>query len=56
MRKLLQSVMAPGGTLILSGILNGERHDLLRAYADMNLEELREEGEWCACVLRKAGL
>jgi ribosomal protein L11 methyltransferase len=56
MRKLLQSVMAPGGTLILSGILNRERHDLLRAYADMNLEELREEGEWCACVLRKAGL
>jgi len=45
--------MAPGGTLILSGILRKEQEELLAAYATMYLEELVEEGEWCACVLRQ---
>jgi ribosomal protein L11 methyltransferase len=48
----LQSRLAPGGFLVLSGILRGEREELLAAYATMHLEELLEEGEWCACVLR----
>lgn len=54
MSELLQSRMASGATLILSGILNRERDDLLSAYSEMHLEELLEEGEWSACVLRKA--
>lgn len=49
----LRARMAPGGTLILSGILGKERDELLAAYATMHLEELLEEGEWCACVLRE---
>ena len=49
----LRARMAPGATLILSGILRKERDELLEAYASMHLEELVEEGEWCACVLRQ---
>ena len=49
----LRARMAPGATLILSGILRKERDELLQAYASMYLEELVEEGEWCACVLRQ---
>jgi ribosomal protein L11 methyltransferase len=48
----LQSRIAPGGFLVLSGILRVEREELLAAYSNMHLEELLEEGEWCACVLR----
>jgi len=49
----LQARMAPGATLFLSGILGKEKEELLAAYASMHLEELVEEGEWCACVLRQ---
>ena len=49
----LQSRMAPGATLILSGILRTEKDELLAAFASMHLEDLVEEGEWCACVLRQ---
>lgn len=49
----LRARMAPGATLVLSGILNREREELLAAYSEMRLEELVEEGEWCACVLRE---
>jgi ribosomal protein L11 methylase PrmA len=37
---------------VLSGILRVEREELLAAYSNMHLDELLEEGEWCACVLR----
>jgi ribosomal protein L11 methyltransferase len=49
----LRARMAPGAALVLSGILRKERDELLDAYASMHLEELIEEGEWCACVLRR---
>lgn len=49
----LRARMAPGASLILSGILNREREELLASYSDMQLEELVEEGEWCACVFRE---
>ena len=48
----LQARIAPGGLLVLSGILRAERDELLAAYAPMRLEECLEEGEWCACLLR----
>jgi len=49
----LQARMAPGALLVLSGILRKEQDELLKAYSTMLIEELIEEGEWCACVLRK---
>lgn len=52
MPKALQARIAPGGFLILSGILRVERDELLAAYASMRLEDSLEEGEWCACLLR----
>lgn len=55
MANALQARMAPGAALILSGILRAERDELLVAYASMRLEELLEEGQWCACLLRKGG-
>lgn len=48
----LRARVAPGGFLVLSGILREERDEVLTAYASMRLEECLEEGEWCACVLR----
>ncbi len=51
MTAALRARMAPGAILILSGILLEEKAGLLAAYSAMHLEELIEEGEWCACVL-----
>jgi ribosomal protein L11 methyltransferase len=48
----LRARVAPGGFLVLSGILREERDELLAAYAPMHLEQCLEEGEWCACLLR----
>ena len=48
----LRARVAPGGFLVLSGILRVERDELLAAYAPMRLEQCLEEGEWCACLLR----
>lgn len=42
-----------GGTLVLSGILRGERDEILSAYAAMELETSLEEGEWLALVFRR---
>ncbi|MBW2508247.1 MAG: 50S ribosomal protein L11 methyltransferase [Deltaproteobacteria bacterium] len=49
----LRARMAPGAALILSGILREERDELLVAYDSMCVDELVEEGEWCALVLRE---
>jgi ribosomal protein L11 methyltransferase len=54
MPDLLRARIASGGFLVLSGILRGERDELLAAYAPLRLEECVEEGEWCACLLRPA--
>ncbi|MFZ1863111.1 MAG: 50S ribosomal protein L11 methyltransferase [Polyangiales bacterium] len=44
--------VAPGGFLVLSGILVEERDMLLAAYRSMKLDECLEEGPWCACLLK----
>ena len=49
----LEARVAPGGSLMLSGILLKERDEILAAYRAMTVEELVEEGEWCAMVLRR---
>ena len=48
----LRARVAPGGLLVLSGILRGERDEILAAYSAMELEASLEEGEWLAFVLR----
>ena len=55
MARALRARLAPGASLILSGVLNRERADLFSAYSECELEELVEEGEWCACVFREGG-
>jgi len=51
MAKELQTRLAAGGFLVLSGILRGEQDELIAAYAPMRLEASLGEGQWCACVL-----
>ncbi len=41
-----------GGVLVLSGILRGERDEILSAYSAMELDACLEEGEWLALLLR----
>jgi ribosomal protein L11 methyltransferase len=53
----LMARVSPGGWLVLSGILASrvdasQWKDVRAAYAGMNVEELRENGEWLAAVLR----
>jgi len=48
----LRARVAPGGFLVLSGILQHERDLLLAAYRAMHVEQCLEEGEWCACLLK----
>ncbi|MGB5697375.1 MAG: 50S ribosomal protein L11 methyltransferase [Polyangiales bacterium] len=47
----LRARLAVGGRLVLSGVLRGERDQLLEAYRTLCLEECLEEGEWCALQL-----
>ncbi len=49
--RLLQA-LRPGGTLILSGILDTERDDVRRAYANRELINVVQEDEWLALTLR----
>jgi ribosomal protein L11 methyltransferase len=48
--------VAPGGALILSGILVEQRDDVVRAYAPLGftLERADVEGQWVAPELRRA--
>jgi ribosomal protein L11 methyltransferase len=45
--------VAPGGILVLSGILDVQRERLLAAYASLTLEESPQQGEWLALVYRR---
>jgi ribosomal protein L11 methyltransferase len=50
----LAARIAPGGTLILSGILREQVQEVAGAYALAGLGEptVKEEGEWSALVYR----
>jgi ribosomal protein L11 methyltransferase len=55
----LTARVAPGGVLVLSGILAQDVApeqvpNVLRAYAGLSFEERRQKGEWVALVLRAA--
>jgi ribosomal protein L11 methyltransferase len=45
--------VAPGGLLLLSGILVPQKDDVRAAYADMDLEGEPVQGEWVLLALRK---
>ncbi len=47
--------LAPGGVLILSGLLAPERERMRGAYVQLELLAAREQGEWLALLLRKPG-
>lgn len=51
----LQRRVAPGGLLLLSGILVPQKDDVRAAYPDMELLEAPALGEWVLLALRKAG-
>jgi ribosomal protein L11 methyltransferase len=46
------ALLAPGGTLVLSGILDEEGDKVAAAYPDLELVERLREADWCALVLR----
>lgn len=50
----LTARVAPGGTLVLSGILVGQEDDVLAAYPTLRCEARPVMGEWAALVLRAA--
>ncbi len=54
MAKELAAHVAPGGLLVLSGILVGQRDEVVAAYPDLALEESPALGEWVMLALRKA--
>ena len=53
MAKDLSAHVAPGGLLVLSGILVPQKADILAAYAHLELVDAPEKGEWIALVLRQ---
>ena len=55
MAKDLAARVAPGGLLLLSGILVPQQDDVRAAYADMDLLEAPALGEWVLLALRRRG-
>jgi ribosomal protein L11 methyltransferase len=53
MAEALASTVAPGGTLVLSGILVGQEDEVRAAYPGFELVEAPSAGEWISLVLRR---
>lgn len=53
MPRALEARLSPGAMLVLSGILRREKREVLAAYVSVQLVEVLEEGEWCACVFER---
>ena len=51
MKRLLGARVAPGGVLVLSGILTEERDAMVEAYRGFEVAESLVENQWCALVL-----
>jgi ribosomal protein L11 methyltransferase len=47
------AALAPGGTLVLSGLLRNQENMVLSFYQGLRLVDRRREGPWSALVLRK---
>jgi ribosomal protein L11 methyltransferase len=54
MAESLAARVAPGGRLVLSGILATQKDEILGAYASLDLVETLEKGEWIAMVYARA--
>jgi ribosomal protein L11 methyltransferase len=52
-RSELGRVLAPGGILVLSGLLTSDLPEVRREYGDLGMVEVREDGEWAAVVVSK---
>lgn len=50
----LRVALAPGGRLLLSGILASEQAEVTQAYADWPVLRILREGEWVALLLQAA--
>jgi ribosomal protein L11 methyltransferase len=48
----LVAAVAPGGTLILSGILDSERQDIEQAFANRRIVSVVQEDEWLGFTIR----
>jgi ribosomal protein L11 methyltransferase len=49
----ITAALAPGGTLILSGLLHNQEKMLLSFYNRLRLVRRRRDGPWSALVLEK---
>jgi ribosomal protein L11 methyltransferase len=53
-RTELQGLLAPGGALVLSGVLAADIADLRAAYSGCGVSSTLEDGEWAALIVRRA--
>jgi ribosomal protein L11 methyltransferase len=53
--KAIARRVAPGGVLVLSGILRGQEDEVRAAYPGFSLDSQPNDGEWVALVLLKEG-
>ncbi|HEU4409721.1 MAG TPA: 50S ribosomal protein L11 methyltransferase [Polyangiaceae bacterium] len=51
----LRARLAPGGLLVLSGVLTRQEDEIVAAYAGLAVESLTREGEWSCLALRDPG-
>ena len=47
----LTSALAPGGVIVVSGVLERQRGSVLAAYPDLTVGEERRDGDWLSLVL-----
>jgi ribosomal protein L11 methyltransferase len=52
---VLRARLAPGGLLLLSGVLTRQEDEILAAYPGLAVERLTREGEWSCFALRDPG-
>ena len=51
----LRSLAAPSGRLVLSGLMESELNDVLRAFAERDVESRAQEDDWIAVTLSRPG-
>ena len=52
---VLLTAVAPGGRVVVSGVLADERAPVVRAFAPASVEWEAQEDEWIAVVFQRAG-
>jgi ribosomal protein L11 methyltransferase len=54
-RDELAALLSPTGTLVLSGLLLSDLHEVVPAYAQVGSPRREEDGDWAALVFRREG-